>query len=71
MNERILTLADQAVKDMVSPGHVNIPDEFCINFAKLIIKECTGMFADDLRSMEDYTGKACRYMIKEHFGITE
>lgn len=40
-------------------------------FAELIVKECADLFANDLHSMRDYTGKACRYMIKEHFGITE
>ena len=40
-------------------------------FAELIISECADMFPDDLSSMRDYTGKACRYMIKEHFGLTK
>lgn len=38
-------------------------------FAQLIISECVDMFPDNLNSMRDYTGKACRYMIKEHFGV--
>ena len=40
-------------------------------FAELIVQECVDMFSDDLNSMRDYTGKACRYMIKEHFGLTK
>ena len=39
MNERIKELADEAVED-ISSGPWNISDEFCIKFAKLIVREC-------------------------------
>ena len=39
MNERIIELADKAVED-ISTGPWNISDEFCIKFAKLIVREC-------------------------------
>jgi hypothetical protein len=71
MNERIKELAEQATvvrKTFYGVEHIEFDKE---KFAKLIVEECAGMFADDLCSMRDYTGKACRYMIKDHFGIKE
>lgn len=66
MNERIKALADQCSEPDVTVTGVWFDKE---KFAELIVKECAGMFSDDLCSMRDYTGKACLYMIKEHFGI--
>jgi hypothetical protein len=40
-------------------------------FAELIVRECASLFADDLRTMGDFTERACRRAIKEHFGVEE
>jgi hypothetical protein len=40
-------------------------------FAELIVLECASLFADDLRTMGDFTERACRRAIKEHFGVEE
>jgi hypothetical protein len=38
-------------------------------FAELIVLECASLFEDDLRPMGDFTERACRRAIKEHFGV--
>lgn len=75
MNEQIKKLIEAATVKEHSHGaygehewHRKLDPE---KFAELIIAECADMFPDDLSSMRDYTGKACRYMIKEHFGLTK
>lgn len=70
MNERIKLLADQA-RDWGYAEHSGYTAQLLFEekFAELIIAECVDMFPDELSSMRDDTGKACRYMIKEHFGI--
>lgn len=73
MNDRIKELAIQAGAEQVA---TNPDGEFVKyitpemeKFAELIIKECVDLFPDNLNSMRDYTGTACRWMIKEHFGV--
>ena len=76
MNKRLLlALYDQSGLGAYMPvdynGHELEVAEHMEKFAELIVRECVDMFPDDLNSMRDYTGKACRYMIKEHFGVEE
>lgn len=62
MNERILELADSVVIENSSP--LNIPDEFCEKFAKLIVKEC-------LNNMENCDGDLdfAIWKTKKDFGV--
>jgi hypothetical protein len=81
MNERIEKLAEQAgftvargqgLKDTVPKdvfiANVCVSDEMK-KFAELIVRECASLFEDDLRPMGDFTERACRRAIKEHFGV--
>jgi len=75
MNERIFELAKQADLiqwDTLSSG-AKTPDHESVvkakKFAELIVQECASLFADDLRTMGDFTERACRRAIKEHFGV--
>ena len=71
MNELILNLADKAIEDL--PGAWNIPDEFCFNFANLIIQECVNACleeAEKFRGEQDITDfKICAMVIKERFEV--
>ena len=68
MNERILELAIEARKYAETK-----PDIYQVaydkKFAELIVRECASLFEDDLRPMGDFTERACRRAIKEHFGV--
>jgi hypothetical protein len=77
MNERIKELASQAgVTYDWDPGtggpevYFDRQEDF-EKFAELIVRECASLFADDLRTMGDFTERACRRAIKEHFGVEE
>ena len=67
MSNQILELADQAVIGM--PGSLNIPDEFCLRFAELIVKECIDTISDC--SVEYCTRPQIVSEIKQHFGVEE
>jgi hypothetical protein len=73
MNKRIEELITQATvrKQYSGPfGLQQVSENFDKEkFAELIIKECADLFPDNLNSMRDYTGTACRWMIREHFGV--
>jgi hypothetical protein len=66
MNERHEQLMAQAWIEFA-------PDAKAVTkrFAELIVLECASLFADDLRTMGDFTERACRRAIKEHFGVQE
>jgi hypothetical protein len=74
MNERILKLAVEAgVTGYFAAGTeyatpIPLSDEVQ-KFAELIVRECASLFEDDLRPMGDFTERACRRAIKEHFGV--
>jgi hypothetical protein len=74
MNERILELAVQAgVTGYFAAGTeyatpIPLTPELQ-KFAELIVLECASLFEDDLRPMGDFTERACRRAIKEHFGV--
>ena len=40
-----------------------------MKLVELIVQECASLFEDDLRPMGDFTERACRRAIKEHFGV--
>jgi hypothetical protein len=63
MNERILELADQAAEGMAG---LNIPDEFCIKFAELIVWECVMCM---YRHRVEGFGILEERILKEHFGV--
>lgn len=67
MNELILELADKAAEDS-SSGPWNISDEFCIKFAKMIVRECAGV---ELYWLNEQDRKAVAEKIKQHFGVEE
>ncbi len=60
MNERIEKLAIECYQ---------APEFDYKKFAELIVLECASLFEDDLRPMGDFTERACRRAIKEHFGV--
>jgi hypothetical protein len=70
MNERIEELLIKAIKT-VGPDDQDkgAKEKTLEKFAELIVNECASLFEDDLRTMEDFTGRACRRAIKEHFGV--
>ena len=86
MNERIEKLAEQA-RDWADTEYKQQNDQFTSHwdnpigytpsqlfeqkFAELIVKECASLFEDELRPMGDFTERACRRAIKEHFGVEE
>ena len=82
MNERIIELADKAVED-ISSGPWNISDEFCIKFARLIVRECIDKIetyripvgnsaAGEMACEWTYDAlKEVRDEIKQHFGVEE
>jgi hypothetical protein len=65
MNNLIQKLAEQAIEDM--PGSWNIPDEFCKNFAELIVREC----ALTAGLMEQEGRKNIGAQILDNFGVKE
>lgn len=72
MNRRIQELADQAAEDV--PGsHMNIPDEFCEKFAKLIINECCEqLLKEDIRhGGYGYNQYGLHNKLREHFRVEE
>jgi hypothetical protein len=77
MNERIKQLYVQAIQyaDSVVPKHDRYNDIYYAivsgKHAELIVRECASLFEDDLRPMGDFTERACRRAIKEHFGVEE
>jgi hypothetical protein len=77
MNERIKELIEQATSrgEEYLPGNDGHPTPTFYfdkeKFAELIVRECASLFADDLRTMGDFTERACRRAIKEHFGVRE
>jgi hypothetical protein len=77
MSERIQELYMQAIEyaDSVVPAEHRYNDIYyaiaSAKHAKLIVLECASLFADDLRPMGDFTERACRRAIKEHFGVKE
>ena len=85
MNERIIELADKAVED-ISSGPWNISDEFCIKFARLIVRECINVseehanwleaqpFDPEFEQYEDGIVNGiykATAAIKQHFGVEE
>ena len=77
MNQRIQELEKQAwefVDKTWNWANANNPSQatlFKAKFAELIVLECASLFEDDLRPMGDFTERACRRAIKEHFGVEE
>lgn len=75
MNERIKALALQAgavnVWEWASDDVLDTKNMDAEKFAELIVRECASLFEDDLRPMGDFTERACRRAIKEHFGVEE
>ena len=74
MNERINELAGQALSELAIAGwdlQTSPFNLFTDRFAELIVRECASLFEDDLRPMGDFTERACRRAIKEHFGVEE
>jgi hypothetical protein len=83
MNERIKELAEQAKEyadtkysKLVSTSRwgdsvPGIRELYTEKLAELIVLECASLFEDDLRPMGDFTERACRRAIKEHFGVEE
>ena len=69
MNERIIELADKAVED-ISSGPWNISDEFCIKFAKLIVRECLNVINQPNGVGDDDVIRISRD-VKKHFGVEE
>ena len=73
MNERIKDILAHPVferlNDWVNIGPVQRAT--LEEFAELIVNECASLFEDDLRPMGDFTERACRRAIKEHFGVEE
>ena len=73
MNERIKDILAHPVferlNDWVNIGPVQRAT--LEEFAELIVNECASLFEDDLRPMGDFTERACRRAIKEHFGVKE
>ena len=63
MNERILDLADKAYAEAGASelGIVNIPDQFCLKFAELIVRECAELMPQD----------NLYKMVLKHFGVKE
>jgi hypothetical protein len=75
MNERIKELAKEA-GSVADATYAKAPDaiwlrEYNKKFAELIVLECASLFEDDLRPMGDFTERACRRAIKEHFGVED
>jgi len=73
MNERIRELAGKALDQAVPETWTTLTaydlNKFTEKFARLIVKECTGVVADAVDHREPastYVGK-----IKQHFGVEE
>ena len=71
MNERIRELESQAWEQVTRANGLVRTEDFNQKFAELIVQECASLFKDDLRPMGDFTERACRRAIKEHFGVQE
>jgi len=77
MNERIRQLISEATikGEEYLPGNDGHPTPTVYfdkeKFAELIVGECASLFEDDLRPMGDFTERACRRAIKEHFGVED
>ncbi len=72
MNERIKDLYKQSANQDYFPidsEEVYMSAKDLKKFAELIVLECASLFEDDLRPMGDFTERACRRAIKEHFGV--
>ena len=72
MNERILELADQALKACDAAKERGIA-EYSKRFAELIIGECLMLAQSHPSQMADYADgiDSVRESIKEHFGVDE
>lgn len=65
MNERIKELALQAKLEMCSCG-CDMPTRQIVEFAKLIVKECSGIV---LKNTNTHTYHRVSYEINQHFGV--
>lgn len=73
MNERIKQITGQVLDEIVPDtwttlGYDKIK-QIQYRTAELIVLECASLFEDELRPMGDFTERACRRAIKEHFGV--
>jgi len=71
MNKRIKQLESRAWEQVTRTNGLVRTEDFNQKFAELIVQECASLFKDDLRPMGDFTERACRRAIKEHFGVQE
>ncbi len=76
MNERIMELADKAFAEYESDTvkyEARIPDEFCLKFAELIVRECMNICDEvqDQYGQYTFTARVCKERFQEHFGVKE
>ena len=70
MNDRIIELADKAVED-ISSGPWNISDEFCIKFARLIVRDLIDSMIKRYGDDDELPIQEIKLFVKEHFGVEE
>jgi len=70
MNDRIIELADKAVED-ISSGPWNISDEFCIKFARLIVRDLIDSMIKRYGDDDELPIQEIKLFVKEHFGVEQ
>jgi hypothetical protein len=65
----VLDLAEQVVVDLENKHYMEIPDEFCIQFAQSILKQCASIDFEAEVGFSSYTAEAVRELILNSFKL--